>query len=66
MEQNSEQKLKELLTNITDSYEDFVHCELAFAKKRNYVDKMIAFIENSSPELTTSDVIKKGSEFSGL
>ena len=65
MAQNSEQKLRELLTNVADSYEDFVEGELLFAKKRNYVEKIIEFIENT-PDVTTSQVIEKGAELSGI
>ncbi|MCH5200612.1 MAG: hypothetical protein J1F60_06590 [Oscillospiraceae bacterium] len=65
MAENSEQRLKELLTNVSDSYDDFVNGELLFAKKHNYVDKIIDFIENT-PNVTTSQVIEKGAELSGI
>lgn len=61
-----EKRLKILLENISDTYDDFVKGELYTAVEYGYVDKMIEYIENSSPELTTSDVSEKSCEFMGL
>ena len=65
MANNSEQKLKELLTNISDSYDDFTDIQFRLAKKYSFVDRLIEFIENT-PNVTTSQVIDKGCEFRGI
>ncbi len=61
-----EQKLKKLLENISDTYADFVKIQVYFAKEYGYTDKMIEYIESSSTELTSSDIIEKSCEFRGL
>ena len=65
MSQNSEQKLREHLTNIKDSYDDFVETILLLSKRNNLVEQMIEYIENT-PDVTTSDVDDKIDDLRGL
>lgn len=65
MAENSEQRLKELLTNVVDSYEDFVEVILLLSKRNNLVEQMIEYIENT-PDVTTSDIDIKINDLRGL
>lgn len=65
MSQNSEQKLREHLTNIKDSYDDFVETILLLSKRNNLVEKMIEYIENT-PNVTASDIDDKIDDLRGL
>lgn len=62
---DSEQKLRVLLSNVADSYEDFVNVILLLSKRNNLVDQMIEFVE-STPDVTTSDVDIKINDLRGL
>lgn len=55
---NEIEKLRMLLENVSDSYEDFVEGAMSEAKDdETFAGKVIAFIE-SHPEATSSDVIR--------
>lgn len=56
------EKLKALLENVSDSYEDFVIGGLRCAKKhKGATSKLIKFIEDN-PTATTSDIIQYETE----
>lgn len=56
------EKLKSLLENVSDSYEDFVIGSLRLAKKyKGAASKLIKFIEDN-PTATTSDIIQYKTE----
>lgn len=57
----TEQELRELLENVSDSYPDFVSCGISVAKNHNSIDEIGNFIKNN-PEAKTSDVILYVSE----
>lgn len=65
MAQSSEQKLKKLLIDIPNSYDDFVNVILLLSKRNNLVEQMLEFIE-SSPDVTTSDVDIKINDLRGI
>ncbi|MBP1549729.1 MAG: hypothetical protein J6A05_06960 [Oscillospiraceae bacterium] len=52
----TEQELRKLLENVSDSYSDFVTCGIRTAKKHNCIDKLGNYIKNN-PTATTSDII---------
>lgn len=54
---DKEEKLRQVLENVSDSYPDFVDGGLMESRHYpDYADKIIAFIE-ANPDATTSDII---------
>ena len=61
-----EQRLKELLEGIGDTYTDFVRGILAIGKRvPNAYEKLIEYIEDT-PDVNTSLVIEKMDELEGI
>lgn len=60
-----ETELRNLLANISDTYEDFVNGVMIRAKKYNLTDKLIDLI-NKSEDITTSQVICAISDMRGI
>lgn len=63
---SSEQRLKELLEGISDTYSDFVRGILAIGKRvPNAYETLVEYIENT-PDVNTSLVIEKMTELKGI
>lgn len=50
-----EERLKQLLLDVSDSYPDFVSGTIGFAKDYDILDEMVSFIE-ASPQADSSEI----------
>lgn len=55
-------ELIEMLTNVSDSYPDFVYGVALAAKKTNTRDELVEFIRDN-PQADTSDIIEFQNQF---
>ena len=62
---DNSKRLEELLNNVSDGYTDFVEGISFSARKHNFTDRLIKFIEEH-PDANSSEIIERATELLGI